>query len=139
VFDGLGRQAAERRHLLRCTIRQDLIRQLLKPANIGGDKTLVSQPLPHHDVHHAQGQGAVAARADDKGLIDSVTGGSAVGVDGPDPSPALTGRLGVAHGVDTGGSRIDAPQNHQIALLHARRIHGRSLAHDLLPAGILGR
>ena len=138
-FYGAGGQSTHSCHLLWRTTGQHGGGKCIETGDIICNEARIGQTVSHHDVQHRQRQSAVATRRDNKGFIDGLAGGGAIGVNRPDTGAAPPCRLGITHGVDAGSGGVDTPQDDQVALCDLVRLHGRGSAHDRLPAGILGR
>ena len=120
-------------------IGEDLLFQFREPLDMGVDEVPVNQAVPRQDVHDSQGEGAVAAGADQENPVGGCGRGGLVGIDQPDRGPLLLRLVDHAEKMDAGGSRVDSPEDDEVALRHRVGVAGGGVPHDRLPPRVLGR
>jgi hypothetical protein len=106
------------RHVLAVRIRREAEADLIDRASADREVVAVEQTLAHQDVHHRQGQRAIAAGPHHQVLVGLLGGGRAVRIDDDEvraPGPRL---LDQRHDVDRGVGRVDPPQHHQVGAHH---------------------
>ncbi len=103
---------------------------------VAGHVGAVGEAVAEQGVHHAAGQRAVGAGADDELHVGLLHRGVVVDVDRHDGGAArLPGLDGVGHDVDLGHDRVGAPQHDAVGALHLARVEPRHAAVAGLVAG----
>ena len=135
----LDRDAADLRDPRRGVFLEHALLQRLEANRVLRDVVAIDQVLGDQDVHHAERQRAVGAGQQRDVLAALLRRQAAVGIDRDQLGAAALGLLRARPEVQVGDDRVGAPDQDQLRLVEALRVHAVAAAERRLDAGLAGR